>query len=72
MSNDDRLAEEAARAEDRRAFLKRCSRFAAVTPPAFTLLLSVASIPEEAHASTIGNGNGKKKGWLKKGGPNSD
>jgi hypothetical protein len=39
----------------RREFLKRCGRFAAVTPPAMTLLLSVASMPKEAHASTIGH-----------------
>ena len=41
---------------ERREFLKRCGRFAAVTPPAMALLLSVASVPKEAHASTIGFG----------------
>jgi len=43
--------------DERREFLKRCGRFAAVTPPAMTLLLSVTSIPKEAHASTIGRGH---------------
>ena len=42
----------------RREFLKRCGRFAAVTPPAMTMLLSVAATPSEARASTIGNGQG--------------
>ena len=38
----------------RREFLKKCGRFAAVTPPAITMLLAVASKPTEARASTIG------------------
>ncbi len=41
----------------RREFLKRCGRFAAVTPPAMAMLLSVASVPTEAHASTWGGNN---------------
>jgi hypothetical protein len=41
----------------RREFLKRCGRFAVVTPPAMTMLLSVASVPSEAHASTWGGNN---------------
>jgi hypothetical protein len=44
--------------DDRRDFLKRCGRFAAVTPPAMTLLLSVASVPRQARASTLGFGQG--------------
>jgi hypothetical protein len=40
----------------RREFLKKCGRFAAVTPPAMALLLSVASVPTQARASTIGWG----------------
>jgi hypothetical protein len=44
--------------DDRRDFLKRCGRFAAVTPPAMALLLSVASVPTQARASTIGWGGG--------------
>jgi hypothetical protein len=43
---------------ERREFLKKCGRFAAVTPPAMTLLLSVSSVPQEAHASTIGHSQG--------------
>ena len=46
--------------EDRREFLRKCGRFAAVTPPAMTMLLSVASVPR---ASTFGNNiQGQKKG----------
>lgn len=41
----------------RREFLRRCGRFAVVTPPAITMLLDVATIPREAHASTIGYGS---------------
>jgi hypothetical protein len=41
----------------RREFLKRCGRFAAVTPPAMAMLLSVASVPTEAQASTLGGNN---------------
>src|SRR5262249_35268698 len=43
--------------DDRREFLKRCGKFAVVTPPAMTMLLDVATIPSEAHASTIGHGS---------------
>ena len=45
--------------DDRREFLRKCGRFAAVTPPAMTMLLSVASKPTEAHASTFGNSQGQ-------------
>ena len=48
--------EDAADSEARRAFLLRCGRFAAVTPPVITTLLTVSSIPSEANASTIGSG----------------
>ena len=49
--------------EDRREFLRKCGRFAAVTPPAMTMLLSVASKPTEALASTFGNnGQGQNQG----------
>jgi formiminotetrahydrofolate cyclodeaminase len=41
----------------RREFLIRCGRFAAVTPPAITMLLEVSTVPREAHASTIGRQN---------------
>jgi len=46
--------------EARREFLKKCGRFAVVTPPAMTLLLSVSSLPREAYASTIGH---RPAGW---------
>ena len=46
----------------RREFLKKCGRFAAVTPPAMALLLSVASVPTQARASTIGWGGGNSQG----------
>jgi hypothetical protein len=52
--------------EARRAFLVRCGRFAVVTPPAITALLSVSSVPNEANASTIGHKDKKSKkgkGW---------
>ena len=51
-NRDDDLETEAERSE-RREFLKRCGRFAAVTPPAMATLLVVSSVPKEAHASTI-------------------
>jgi hypothetical protein len=44
--------------EARRRFLEKCGRFAVVTPPAMTMLLSVAAKPKEAHASTVLGG-----GW---------
>jgi len=44
--------------EERRQFLRRCGRFAIVTPPAMATLLTVSSIPREAYASTIGNNQG--------------
>jgi hypothetical protein len=53
--------------EARRAFLARCGRFAAVTPPMLTMLLSVSSVPNEANASTIGHKDKKPK-KVKKGG----
>jgi hypothetical protein len=48
-------------ADARRDFLKRAGRFAAVTPPAMALLLSTATVPKQAFASSIGlKGN---NGW---------
>ena len=55
--------EDAKDSEARRAFLVRCGRFAVVTPPVITALLSVSSVPNEANASTIGHHKGRKKGW---------
>ena len=60
MDDPDHVVRDASDAEARRAFLKRCGRFAAVTPPAIATLLTVSSIPQEAHASTIGRGNGDR------------
>jgi hypothetical protein len=54
--------EDAKNNEARRAFLVRCGRFAVVTPPVITALLSVSSVPNEANASTIGHHKGRK-GW---------
>jgi hypothetical protein len=38
--------------EERREFLLRCGKYAAVTPPAMALLLAVSAVPEEAAASS--------------------
>jgi hypothetical protein len=38
--------------DERREFLLRCSKYAAVTPPAMALLLAVSAVPEEAEASS--------------------
>jgi hypothetical protein len=37
----------------RRQFLAQCGRFAVVTPPAMTMLLSVTMTPSEAYASSV-------------------
>jgi hypothetical protein len=39
--------------EERRAFLANCGKFAIVTPPAVTMMLTTASIPKHAAASTF-------------------
>ncbi len=54
MSDKRELPDDPDDAKARREFLKKCGRFAAVTPPAMSLLLSVSAVPKEAHASTIG------------------
>ena len=47
----------------RREFLKKCGRFAVVTPPAMTMLLAVSTVPTQARASTIGwGGNNNQQG----------
>jgi hypothetical protein len=57
MKNLDNKPEGSPPGEERRQFLAQCGRFAIVTPPAMTMLLSVAAKPSEAHASTVlGNG----------------
>ncbi|WEX75059.1 hypothetical protein PYH37_000402 [Sinorhizobium numidicum] len=52
--------------EDRREFLKSCGRFAAVTPPLVTMLLST-SLTSDAIAKS-GSGKGGKGGNAGKGG----
>ena len=44
--------------DERREFLKKCGRFAVVTPPAMALLLSVSTAPKQAFASSIGQSGG--------------
>ena len=59
MKHEDDISDNAA--EERRRFLTQCGRFAIVTPPAMTMLLSVAAKPKEAYASTILGGGWKPK-----------
>ena len=58
---------EAASAADRRKFLAACGKFAVVTPPAITLLLST-SLNSTAIASSSAKGN---NGWGNGGGDGS-
>jgi hypothetical protein len=60
MADSKYVIHEASDTVARRAFLARCGRFAAVTPPAIATLLAVSSVPQDAHASTIGRGDGPK------------
>lgn len=64
MDEKHGLPQASAEDEARRQFLARCGRFAAVTPPAMALLVSVAAAPDEAHASTVPGGgqNGQGQG----------
>jgi hypothetical protein len=60
MDNPKHEAEMAS-AADRRKFLATCGRFAVVTPPAITLLLSTSltsNAVTQSGAGNIGNGNG--------------
>lgn len=44
--------------EDRREFLKTCGKFAAVTPPAMTMLLSTSLTSKAiAHSGAAGGGH---------------
>ncbi|WP_156464258.1 hypothetical protein [Afipia sp. Root123D2] len=57
--------------EDRRKFLATCGKFAAVTPPAITMLLST-SLTSTAIAHSSGRGNTKgNNGWGNGGGDGS-
>lgn len=47
--------------EDRRKFLAACGKFAVVTPPAITLLLSTSLNSAAVAGSNGKNGNGKEK-----------
>ena len=58
MNRDNQEPDGSVDNDGRRRFLEKCGRFAIVTPPAMTMLLSVAAKPKEAHASTILGG-----GW---------
>ena len=49
--------------EDRRAFLKKCGQFAAITPPAVTFLLST-SMSSKAIAKSGGRGHGPGPGVI--------
>ena len=60
-SNEDLTPEQ----EDRRAFLASCGRFAVVTPPALTVLLSTSLTSDAIARSGHGNngyGNGGRDG----------
>jgi hypothetical protein len=70
MADLKSTTDDASDSEARRAFLVRCGRFAAVTPPALATLLAVSSVPQEAHASTIGRGNRPKVQPVTKGNGN--
>ena len=56
-SGDDNTA-----TKDRREFLKKCGKYAAITPPAITMLLST-SLTSNAIAKSGGN----KTGWVNPG-----
>jgi len=47
---------------ERRAFLKDCGRYAAITPPAVTMLLSTAMSSKAIAASSGRGGKGHGKG----------
>ena len=63
MVPDDQTSDASAD-EDRRQFLASCGRFAAVTPPAITMLLST-SLKSTAIAGSGGKGNNGRGngGW---------
>lgn len=62
---------EAREVEDRRNFLKTAGRFAAVTPPAITLLLST-SLTSDAIAHSGAGGHGGPRGNNGKGNGGGD
>ncbi|PLT93370.1 hypothetical protein [Sinorhizobium medicae] len=48
--------------EDRREFLKACGRFAAITPPAITMLLTTSLTSKAIASSGSGGGSIQVKG----------
>jgi hypothetical protein len=52
--------------QDRRDFLRKCGRFAVITPPAITLLLST-SLSSDALAKSGGRGGSLGKGGWRRG-----
>jgi hypothetical protein len=56
--------------DDRREFLKTCGRFAAVTPPALTVLLST-SLTSNVIAGSMGSSGKGNNGWGNGGGDGS-
>ena len=65
---DDREQQEI---EDRRNFLKSAGRFAAVTPPAITLLLSTSLISDAIASSNMRGGPKGNNGYGNGGGDGS-
>ncbi|MFG3595538.1 hypothetical protein [Bradyrhizobium sp. RDI18] len=57
--------------EDRRNFLKSAGRFAAVTPPAITLLLSTSLTSDAIAASGLHGGPNGNNGYGNRGGDGS-
>jgi hypothetical protein len=53
MGRKPAMVDDAPKGSARRQFLTQCGRFAVVTPPAMTMLLSVTMTPSEAYASSI-------------------
>lgn len=48
--------------ESRRAFLEKCGKFAVVTPPAVTLMLSATASKAQVVGSGFGQGQGGPQG----------
>lgn len=48
--------------EERRQFLERIGKYAAVTPPVITMMLTASTVPAYAVGSNAGEGNGDEGG----------
>jgi hypothetical protein len=68
MEHDKTPADDDSSSPDRRDFLKKCGTFAAVTPPAITMLLSTSLTSKAIAKSGRGGGGGNRTGWVD-GGP---